>query len=243
MSKNTTCLLLIIFFCCLVPNASAGASFTNHIELLESSITFTVNEIYTDADALAFRDDLDTDDDGILDALEIEYFRERYMSNGGAQFLEYILVDDGALQLAIDSIDIRFENAQGPVDNSTLSVTTTIQYSMSSVLSAGEHSIWVLGHPLIDNMKFVLPKGMEVISYDGLDEASQSVYDGRVVLEGISGLRSFVIEDNPAFEYAAHVTFQKEPFYKNSFFLPLLVVIEIILASIALYIIKKNKNK
>jgi hypothetical protein len=92
-------------------------------------------------------------------------------------------------------------------------------------------------------MKFVLPKGMEVIFYDGLDEASRSSQDGRAVLEGISGIRSFVIEDKPAFEYAAHVTFQKDPFYKNSFFLPLLIVIEIILASIALYIIKMNKNK
>ncbi|WP_292464032.1 hypothetical protein [Methanolobus sp.] len=243
MSKNTTCLLLIIFCCCLVSNASAGASFTNHIEMLESSITFTVNETYTDADALAFREDLDTDDNGTLDTLEIEDFRERYLSNGGAQFLEYIMIDDGALPLTIDSIDIQFVNAQGPVDNSTLSVTTTVQYSMSSVLSAGVHGVWVLGHPLIDNMEFVLPKGMEVVSYDGLDNTSQSVHGGRVVLEGVSGIRSFVIEDKPAFEYAAYVTFQKEPFYKGSFFLPLLVVIEIILASIALYIIKKNKNK
>jgi hypothetical protein len=243
MSKNITCLLLIIVCCGLIPHASAGASFTNHVELLDSSITFTVNEMYTDEDALTFREDLDTDDNGAIDASEVGEFRERYLSNGGAQFLGYVLVNNGSLQLTIDSIDLDFKNAEGPVDNSALNVTTTIQYGMDSIISTGEHSIWVLGHPLIDKMEFTLPRDMELVSYDGLDNTSESVQDGRVMLEGVSGIRSFMNEDRPAFEYAVFIKMQKEPFYKNSFFLPLLVIIEIILASIALYIIKGNKNK
>jgi hypothetical protein len=213
------------------------------MELSESSITFTVSEMYTDDDALAFREDIDTDDNGVIDASEVGEFRERYLSNGGAQFLEYVLVNNGSSQLVIDSIGIEFENAEGLVDTSVLNVTTTIRYSMDPMVSAEEHSIWVLGHPLIDKMEFVLPKDMELLSYDGLDNTSQSVYDGRVMLEGVSGIRSFMIEDRPAFEYAVLMKMQKEPFYKKNFVLPLLIIIEIILASIALYIIKNNKNK
>lgn len=243
MSKNTTCLLLIIICCCLAPDASAGASFTNHMELSESSIIFKISEIYTDEDARAFREDLDEDNNGVIDASEVGEFRESYLSNGGAQFLEYVLVNNGSSQLLIDSIGMEFENAEGPVDTSVLNVTTTIRYSMDPMVSAEEYSIWVLGHPLIDKMEFVLPKDMELLSYDGLDNTSQSVDDGRVMLGGVSGIRSFMIEDRPAFEYAVLIKMQKEPFYKKSFVLPILIIIEIILASIALYIIKINKNK
>ncbi len=243
MSKNTTCLLLIIICCCLAPDASAGASFTNHMELSESSIIFTVSEMYTDEDARAFREDLDEDENGVIDVSEVGEFRKTYLSNGGAQFLEYVLVNNGSSQLVIDSVGMEFESAEGPVDTSVLNVTTTIRYSMDPMVSAEEYSIWVLGHPLIDKMEFVLPKDMELISYDGLDNTSESVDDGRVMLEGVSGIRSFMIEDRPAFEYAVLLKMQKEPFYKHSFFFPLLMIIEIILASIALYIIKSNKNK
>ncbi len=243
MSKKTI-LLLFVFFCCLfTANTSADVSYTNDIELFGDSIVFTVKDMYTDEDALAFRQDLDTDEDGYVDASELEAFRQNYMSNGGSQFLEYVLVDEGSIQLAIASFDMQFQGAQGPVDTSDLMVITTIQYNLGTPINKGEHSVWVLGHPLIDSMRFILPPGMEMISYDGLDEASYSVKNGRVVIEGVSGIRSFMAEETTTLEYAALIQMQKEPFYKKSFFLPLLLFIELVLASIALYIIKRNKNK
>ncbi|WP_407356210.1 hypothetical protein [Methanolobus sp. WCC5] len=241
MSKRTILLLFVLLFCCFTAKASADVSFSNNIEMDEGSVTFTIHETYTLEDALDLREELDVDSSGNVDALEVGVFRENYLLNRTAQLLEYILIDNRSLSLEIDSVDLQFEGAEGPVDNSQLNVIITVQYSINSTISQGKHSVWVLGHPRIDNMRFVLPLGMELVSYDGLDDVSQSVQDGRVVLEGVSGIRSFTIEDRPVFEYAAYVTIQKKPIYKNSFFLPLLVIIEIILASTALYIIKKNK--
>ncbi|GEM_PF-1300581 len=243
MSKRTIILLFILFFCCFAVEASADVSFINNIELHEKSITFTINETYSFEDAMSFRGDLDADDNGNVNASEVEVYRESYLLNHKAQFLEYVLIDNGSLPLEIDSTDLQFKGAEGLVDTSQLNVTTIVQYGANSTISEGNHSIWVLGHPLIESMRFVLPDGMELVSYDGLDNASQSVQDGRVVIEGVSGIRSFAINDTPAFEYAAYVTMQKKPFYKSSFFLPLVVIIEVLLASIALYIIKNNKIK
>ncbi|WP_319507280.1 hypothetical protein [uncultured Methanolobus sp.] len=243
MSKRTIILLFILFFCCFAVEASADVSFINNIELHEKSITLTINETYSFEDAMSFRGDLDADDNGNVNASEVEVYRESYLLNHKAQFLEYILIDNGSLLLEIDSTDLQFEGAEGLVDTSQLNVTTIVQYGAKSTISEGNHSIWVLGHPLIESMRFVLPDGMELVSYDGLDNASRSVQDGRVVIEGVSGIRSFAINNTPAFEYAAYVTMQKKPFYKSSFFLPLVVIIEVLLASIALYIIKNNKIK
>ncbi|WMW23169.1 hypothetical protein RE476_04890 [Methanolobus mangrovi] len=243
MSKRTIILLFILFFCCFALKASADVSFTNNIEMHEESITFVIHETYTLDDALGFREDLDADNSGNVNASEVEVFKESYLSDRKAQFLEYVLIDNGSLPLNIDSADLQFEGADGMVDISQLNVTTIVQYGANSTISEGKHSVWVLGHPLIDNMRFVLPADMELVSYDGLDNASQSVQDGRVVLEGVSGIRSFMINDTPAFEYAAYVTIEEKSIYERSFFLPLLIIIEIILASIALYIIRMNKIK
>jgi len=242
MSKKTIFLFLIIC-CCFATNASAGALFTNTIELLEDSIIFTVHEVYTDEDALTFKEDLDKDGSGSVDFSEIEAFRQRYLSNGGAQFLEYVLMNNGSLQLTIDSIDLQFKDAEGPVNNSSMTVTTMIQYSSEPIVSGEEYSLWVLGHPLIDNMRFVLPADMKLISYDGLDNSSKSVENGHVVLEGVSGIRSFMIDDRPAFEYAVLLKIQKKSFYEHRLFLPLLILVEVLLAATALYIIRHNKNK
>ncbi|WP_129582592.1 hypothetical protein [Methanolobus psychrotolerans] len=241
MSKRTILILFILLFCCFAAKASADVSFTNDIEMHERSITFTIHETYTLEDALDFRGDLDTDDSGDVNTSEVEVFRESYLLNRKAQLLEYIIIDNNSLPLEIDSIELQFEGAEGLVDTSQLNVTIIVLYDMSSTISNGAHNVWVLGHPLIDNMRFILPSGMELVSYDGLDDVSQSVQDGRVVITGVSGIRSFMMEDRPAFEYAAYVTMQKKPIYKSSFFLPLLVTIEVILASIALYIIRTNK--
>jgi Ca2+/Na+ antiporter len=241
MSKRTIVLLFILLFCCFAVKASADVSFINNIELHDKSITFTIHETYTFEDAVGFRADLDADDSGNVNASEVEVYRESYLLNHKAQFLEYVLIDNSSLPLEIDSTDLQFEGAEGLVDTSQLNVTTIVQYGANSTISEGNHSVWVLGHPLIDNMRFVLPAGMELVSYDGLDNASQSVQDGRVVLEGVSGIRSFMLEDKPAFEYAAYITMQKKSIYKNSFFLPLLIFIELILALAALYIYRINK--
>ncbi|WP_135389870.1 hypothetical protein [Methanolobus halotolerans] len=243
MVQKNIFLILIVLFCCFAIPASAEVSFTNDIDLYGDSVTFTLIETYTDENARDFRDEMDIDGDGVVNASETGKFEEDYLSNGGVQFLEYIMLDNGSVQLTIDSIGIHFEGAEGQVNSSVLNVTTTVQYGLDSTISSGEHSIWVLGHPLINKIELVLPDGTELVSYDGLDNSSQSFKGGRVVLEGASGIRSFMNGDMPAFEYAVHVDIREKPFYKNKYFLPILIIIEIMLASIALYIIRMNKNK
>lgn len=242
MSKKTIFLFLIIC-CCFATNASAEVSFTNDIEMSDNLIMFTVREVYTAEDALAFREDLDADGDINVSSLEIEAFKERYLSNGGMQFLEYIVVDDGSIQLIIDSIELDFENAEGIVDDSALHVSTRIVYLLNSTLSSGEHKIWVLGDYRIDEVRFVLPTGVVLVSYDGLENASESMLNKKVVLVGKSGVTSQMVDNVQRIESASIIWIKKEPFYEHRLFLPLLILVEVLLAATALYIIKRNKNK
>ncbi|MDI3539864.1 MAG: hypothetical protein PWQ52_987 [Methanolobus sp.] len=242
MSKKTIFLFLIIC-CCFATNASAEVSFTNGIEMSDSSIMFTVREIYTAEDALAFREDLDGDDDLNVSSSEIEAFKERYLSNGGMQFLEYIVVDDGSTQLTISSIELDFENAEGVVDDSALHVTTRIVYLLKSTLSYGEHKIWVLGDYRIEEVRFILPAGVGLVSYDGLENATLSMQDNRVLLKGESGVTSYMIGDVQRIESASIIWIKEEPFYEHRLFLPLLIMVELMLGATALYMIKRNKNK
>jgi hypothetical protein len=236
-------LLLLIICCCFAATASAEVSFTNDIEMSDSSIMFTVREIYTAEDALAFREDLDGDDDLNVSSSEIEAFKERYLSNGGMQFLEYIVVNDGSTQLIISSIELDFENTEGVVDDSAMHVTTRILYLLNSTLSSGEHKIWVLGDYRIEEVRFVLPAGVGLVSYDGLENASEAVLDNKVVLAGKSGVTSQMVDNMQRIESASVIWIKEEPFYEHRLFLPLLILVEVMLGAIALYIIKQNKNK
>ncbi|MCQ6963367.1 hypothetical protein [Methanolobus chelungpuianus] len=236
-------LLFLIICCCLTATVSAEVSFTNYIELYDDKIIFTVGETYTSEDALAFRENLDADNDGNINVSEIELFKEHYLSNGGEQFLEYIAVDDGSVGLSIESIEMEFNDAAGSLDGSDLNVATKILYLLNSTLSSGEHKIWVLGEYRIEEVRFVLPAGVGLVTYDGLENATLTKQDNKILLKGESGVTSYMIGDVQRIESASIVWIKEEPFYEHRLFLPLLILVEVMLGATALYIIRHNKNK
>lgn len=243
MKRIVNGLLIMLLCSCLVHVASANTTFTNVIELSDSSIELRIHEIYTDDDARGLREELDVDKDKFITTAELDKFREQYLSDSKAMFLEYVLVNNGSTRLDIESVELGFEAETWTTDDASMNVTCVVRYALEQGMSDEKNTIWVMGHPLIESMRFMIPGDMEVVSYDGLNEAVLKEQDGKVVLEGASGIRSFMNGDKQRMEYAAFVVLQKEPFYKNRFFLPLLAFIELVLLSIALYIIRKNKSK
>ena len=115
-------------------------------------------------------------------------------------------------------------------------------------LSFGDHDLWILGHPSIKRIMISIPEDIELISHAGLENVNQSTKNGLLILEGSSGIRSFIVDDKQILEYAVFLEISKESFYdkkwyENDFFLPFLVILELALALSAIYIIYKNKIK
>jgi hypothetical protein len=61
-------------------------------------------------------------------------------------------------------------------------------------------------------MSISLPAGMPLMNIDGIDELQTSCDSGRQVLEGRSGIRSFVVDGRQTFEYAVMVETGKSGF-------------------------------
>ena len=222
---------------------SAGAVYSNDIIVSDDNISFTIEETYTDVDVQEFRLILDSDRSGYVNISEVDAFKESRLVSKKIELGSYILIDEGNISLDIMSIEMDFENAEGDINiTSPINVTTFVEYKLLSPISSGEHKLWILGHPLIHKMVIMLPDGMAVVSSDGLENMTSSSIDGRVVLEGESGIRTFMVENRTIFEYATTVDMYKKPFYAESYFLPLLVFIEMLLAVFAIYMIKGKKQ-
>jgi len=241
-SKTVSILLLLFILLSVTANVSADAIYTNDIDITDS-ISFTINETYTDMDAREFRQTLDADKSGNVTVTEIEQFKTTFLNTRSIEFGGYLLIDDGAVPLQIESVEMGFVNAGGNINTEPINVTTVITYEIMSPIPSGEHQLWILGHPLIHVMKITLPSGMDVVSVDGLDNMTTSTENGRIILEGRSGVRSFMVKDRPTFEYATAVNIYKKPFYAKSCFLLSLAITEVLLAALALYMIKKQKVK
>ena len=243
--RSRTILFLLLLF--LISNCtaivSANAVYSNDIIISDDNILFTIEESYTDVDVQEFRLMLDSDRSGDVNMSEVEMFKKSHLISKKIELGGYILIDEGDVPLNLMSVEMDFENAQGNVNvSSPINVTTFVEYKLLSSISSGEHELWVLGHPLIQKMEIMLPEGVIVVSSDGLENMTSSSNDGRVVLEGESGIRSFMVENRTVFEYATTVDMYKKPFYAESYFLPLLVFIEMLLAAFAIYIIKGKKQ-
>lgn len=248
MSKLAVFSGICIVFLLTILNASAYASFANDIDISDRSIHLIITENYAGEDAKLFKTDFDINNDSTIIDSELDTFRSNFMDHRANQFLEYIILDDDYSLLSLESIEVEFENVVGDVDGSNMTINTIVSYDFAfsesnMSLSSGNHSIWILGHPLIENMKISLPQNIELESHSGIHNVAQSVQNGRIVLEGSSGIRSFMVDDRPTFEYAVFLEISEQPFYEKAFFLPLLVLIELVLASVAFYIIKANKIK
>ena len=222
---------------------SASAVYSNDIIVNDGNILFTINEVYTDVDVQEFRQILDFDGSGDVNISEVEAFKESHLISRKIELRSYIFIDEGDVSLETMSVEMDFENAQGDINiTSPINVTTFVEYKLLTPITSGEHKLWILGHPLIQKMEITLPEDVIVVSSDGLDNMTSSTYDGRVVLGGESGIRTFMVENRTTFEYATTVDMYKKPFYAESYFLPLLVFIEMLLAVFAIYIIKGKKQ-
>ncbi|MDY0386248.1 MAG: hypothetical protein RBT65_03790 [Methanolobus sp.] len=205
----TLCIVVSLFF---ISNAAAEASFTNDLNIQDASIDFVINEFYTGVDADAFRNSLDIDENGEVSTLEVDMFVNEFATNNNAQYLGYIIIDDGDIPLSISSFNLEVMGAEGSENSSEIHVQTNIRYNFSSSLATGKHSVWVLGHPSIERMSISIPQGTQILNVDGLDYLEQSRNNGRVLLEGRSGIRSFMAKERQTFEYAVLIDTYKSAF-------------------------------
>jgi len=248
MSKSIVFSGICIIILLSIFNASADVSFTNDIDISDKAINLIITENYTGEDAKVFKKDFDIDNNSVIVESEMDVFRSDFLDNRANQFLEYIILDDDHSLLTLESIEMEFENVEGELDNSNMSITTMVSYGFASSasnmsLSSGDRSIWILGHPSINNIKISLPQNIELESHAGIDNITQSANGGRIVLEGSSGIRSFMVDEKPTFEYAVFLETSEQSFYEKAYFIPLLVLVELLLALTGYYIINKNKIK
>lgn len=217
----------------------AEAVYENDVQLEKDGLTLTIFETYNLSDAREFRISLDVDNDSQVTELEIASFKESYLASRSSQFMEYVKVNDGNVTLYMDSISLNLYNATGNVTQDPLYVNTTIKYGITPELGAGDHSLWIIGHPLIERMSISLPEGTILVSNDGLDNVT-IVKDDPVELEGRSGIRSFMVGNRSTFEYATTVEFRNPHFYERGYVLPLLIGIELLLVIFVIYMRRKR---
>ncbi len=226
----------------LVSQAMAAAVYENDVQLEKDSLKLTILETYNLTDATEFRQSLDSDNNSIVTELEVSSFKKSYLASRSPQFLDYVKVDEGNITLYIDSVSMDLYNATGNVTQAPLYVNTTINYGLTPYLGAGDHSLWIIGHPQIERMHISLPKDTILVSNDGLENVTtmKSLRDDSVELEGKSGIRSFMVGNRSTFEYAADVEFRERKFYEHNYVLPLLLGIELVLIVFAIYIKRKR---
>lgn len=212
MSEKILLTLFIVLSVFFISNVTAEASFTNDLNIQDTSIDFVINELYTGVDADAFSTGLDIDENGEVSKLEVDMFVNEFTTYNSGQYLGYIIIDDGDVPLSISSFNLEVMGAEGSVGSSEIHVQTNIRYNLSASLATGKHNVWVLGHPSIERMSVSIPQGTQILNVDGLDYLVQSRSGGRVLLEGRSGIRSYPSEGRQTFEYAVSIDTYKSSF-------------------------------
>lgn len=224
MSKRSLFLIIVCLQLCFALTASGEATFSNDIVISDESVQFIIHEKYSGADAEELKSGLDINGDGSVNSSEVDSFIDSYDSGRKDQYSGYILLDNDDMTLSIDSFNIDFSGVEGNVNTSESSVTISIDYKMDSSLSRGNHNVWILGHPSIRSMKVMLPENALLLSYDGIENPIIHSDKKNVVIEGASGIRSFVVEGRPTYEYALSIDFSRSKsiadmsVFDNSFF-------------------------
>jgi len=223
----------------LVSQAMAAAVYENDVQLEKDRLKLVILETYNLTDASEFRASLDTNNDSKVTELELSSFKKSYLASRSPQFLDYAEVDQGNITLYLDSISLELYNATGDVTQAPLYVNTTINYGLTPALESNNHSLWVMGHPLIERMRIQLPQDTILVSNDGLENVTTLNTDP-LILEGKSGIRNFMVGNKSTFEYAANVEFRERKFYEHNYVLPLLLGVELLLVVFALYMRRKR---
>lgn len=220
--------------------ASAGFYYQDDIDLSGELITATITDMYTGGHAYEYRMEM-SGMDGTVN--ESDYIQDMNITKKALDgFLaEYMKVDDTNPEV----LDFKVEapDALGDVSNESFEVTRHIVYKLPESLGAGEHVIWIIGNPAIEKRRIVLPEGVTLESAEGLKEMQQTETDGRIVLSGISGTSKYLNGTIPTFEFATVVTFSKKPWYFNRLVIPILMLMEGLLAIAALYSMRGKLSK
>ena len=220
--------------------ASAGFYYEDSINVSEDFITATITDMYTDGHAYRYRMEM-SGMDGTVN--ESDYITDMANTKKSLNvFLtEYLKVDN--INPIVFDFKVEAPDALGEVTNESLKVTRHIVYKLPESLGTGEHVIWVMGNPDIEKRLIVLPEGVTLDSAKGLKDMQQTETEGRIVLSGISATSKYMNGTIQTFEYATVVTFSKKPWYFNRLVLPLLILLEGLLAIAALYSIRGILHK
>ncbi|MCK5661229.1 MAG: hypothetical protein KAH86_07700, partial [Methanosarcinales archaeon] len=134
-------------------------------------------------------------------------------------------------------------NGLGEVSNESLEVTRHIVYALSDTLDEGEYVVKIMGNPDIRKRRIVLPEEVTLESVEGLKEVQQTETDGRIVLTGVSTTSKYMNGTIQTFEYVTIVTFSKKPWYFNRLVIPILMLMEGLLAIAAIYSLQGKLSK
>ncbi|MDG6243194.1 MAG: hypothetical protein QCH31_02205 [Methanolobus sp.] len=212
MSKKWILIIVVLLQSCLIITASAQSSFSNEIHIDNDGLDFIIYEKYSGTDAEGFRHALDIDGDGFVNSTEVDIFIDSLKRNRVSQYNDYIVIDSDETELSIESFDVVFGSAEGAISDDDMYVNISISYDMAPSFLSGTHNIWVLGHPAIDNMRITLPYKTLLLSYGGIEDSLVIVDSSRTVIEGSSGIRSFMNDGNQTFEYAVSLDIRVLPF-------------------------------
>ncbi|WP_340817991.1 hypothetical protein [Methanolobus sp. WCC4] len=212
MSKRSFFLIVICLQLCFVLTASGEATFSNDVVISDDSVNFIILENYSGVDAEVLRSGLDVNGDGSVNSSEVDDFVDLFLDGRKYQYLGYILLDNDEMALSLGSFNMEFNDAEGNVNTSDMSVKVSVDYRMNNSLTKGDHNLWVLGHPSISDMKVTLPEGALLLSYDGIESPVIGSEGRKVVIEGSSGIRSFMVDDRLTYEYAVSIDFRISQF-------------------------------
>lgn len=209
MLKN---LILIILILLIPGTAAADVTYRDHIDIHPSDIDVQITEIYTGDDYAIVQGNLADDRSAFI---------QRSKDGITTWSSSYIIIDDDPSLLQTKGVDVDVD-----VSDSLIVINSTLKYSVAVSLDCSRHSIWIQGHPAIDERTIILPENVDMESIAGIKDSSTMKEDGRIMITGASTTRKFMNNNRTTFEYATVVSIYKKPMYAQPWFLPLLAAIE-----------------
>ncbi|MEA1944317.1 MAG: hypothetical protein U9N07_03115 [Euryarchaeota archaeon] len=203
--------------------AAADIIYRDQIDIRADSIDVKIAEIYTGGDAAIVQKEIADDRSAFI---------QRSRDNLAAWSTSYIIIDDDPSLLETQGIDVNVTNM-----SDCFVINSTLEYEILTPIDCGRHSIWIQGHPAIDERTIILPENTDMKSIAGIKD-TRITKNSRIMITGASATRKFMNNTRTTFEYATVVVIDKKPVYAHPWFLPLLGAIEI--ALLGLWWMRRN---
>ena len=216
-------IILIILILLASGTAAADITYRDRIDIHADTISVQITEIYTGGDANIIQKEIADDRSA---------FMQRSEDNLAAWSTSYIIIDEDPSLLETQGIDVNVTNT-----SDCFVINSTLGYGIMTPIDCGRHSIWIQGHPAIDERTIILPENMDMESIAGIKD-SIITKNSRIMITGASTTRKFMNNTRTTFEYATVVVIDKKPVYAHPWFLPLLGAIEI--ALLGLWWMRRN---